>query len=316
MTEHPLQPALDRTARALWTTTDLLEIAMGRKPQFGRSDARQTSLYRAAVTASVGVVEEATESLVVEALRSMGLAPKAVGLLASTVSRVMGNPNSDEIRKLMSSFLGYDPVSDLRITLRTSEPAFRMPEPVGTRISHQLWTIYNRQRSWSGSDAAIVLNRFVKIRNSFAHQDSSVGMLAAKQPERLRLIVEKLRKIAEGSGQKLEPEDKAFIEQINASSAVRVLVPARPGEDPIRDWRLHETHAVNALLTSACVVSSLADGLANHLDSSAGVRRDAYDPLYLNIDTGSWVTHAGDSLATSPCGVDWVLTPYAPRSRT
>lgn len=88
-TPHPLQPALDRSSRALLTATDLVEIAQTRKAANGRSDARQASLYRAIVTAGVGVVEEATEALATEALRAQGLQPRAMAIIQATVARLM-----------------------------------------------------------------------------------------------------------------------------------------------------------------------------------------------------------------------------------
>lgn len=307
MSDHPLQPALDRSARALCTVTDLLEIAKGRKSPEGRSDARQASLYRAVVTASVGVVEEATEALIAETLRSQGVTSTGMALLESTIARLMQNPNSSEIRKLMAAFVGFDPTSSLQIRLRTSAPAFRVPRPVGAQTSRQLWTIYNQERSWTGSDAAEVLDRFVKIRHSFAHQDSSVVLFTKPEVDMIRRRLSTRRAT---SGEEVD-----LVEKLNATCAVRVLSPAPAPQDPVRDWRLHETHAVNALLATAGVVTSLADGLADFLDSSVGVPRSAFDPLHLNIERGEWVELAGPTLATSPCGVPWRLVRYAPGSR-
>jgi hypothetical protein len=43
MPPHPLQAALDRVTVALYTSTDLMEIAQTRKAPNGRSDVRQAS---------------------------------------------------------------------------------------------------------------------------------------------------------------------------------------------------------------------------------------------------------------------------------
>jgi hypothetical protein len=307
MALHPLQPALDRSARALRTVTDLLEIAKARKSEGGRSDARQASLYRAVVAASVGVVEEAAEALTVEALRSQGVATTGMTLLESTIARLMQNPNSGEITKLMASFLGYDPVPDLAIRLKTSAPAFRASQIVGAQTSHQIWTMYNQERSWTGRDAAQVLDRFVKIRHSFAHQDSSVVLFTKAEVDRIRNHL--------ATALATTPDDVSMVEKLNATCAVRVLDPAPSPQDPIRDWRLHETQAINALLTCAGVVSSLADGMAGFLEFSAGIVRNNFDPLHLEVERGEWVALAGATLAVSPCGVPWTLVKYAPRSR-
>lgn len=308
VTAHPLQPALDRSARALRTVTDLLEIAKGRKRPNGRSDARQASLYRAVVAASVGVVEEAAEALIAEALRSQGVASTGMTVLAATVARLMQNPNSSEIRKLMTAFVGFDPTSSLAIRLRTSRPAFRSAEVVGVQTSRQLWTIYNQERTWTGDDAGQVLDRFVKIRHSFAHQDSSVVLFTKPEVDAIRARLS--TRLAEG------PDEVHLVEKLNATCAVRVLTPAAAPQDPVRDWRLHETHAINALLMSAGIVASIAGGLAAFLDSTAGVSRATYDALHLEVERGEWVDLAGPTLVVSPCGVSWNLVPYRPGSRT
>ena len=134
--EHPLQSALDRTSKALRTATDLIEIAKGRKSPNGRSDARQSSLYRAVVAAAVGAVEEAAEALIVETLRFQGIQSAAIMLLEATISRQMQTPSSDEIRKLMRSYLGFDPIDALKVRLRTSAPAYRKPIQVGEKEVH------------------------------------------------------------------------------------------------------------------------------------------------------------------------------------
>lgn len=123
-----------------------MQIAQTRKAANGRSDARQASLYRAIIAAAVGVVEEATEALATEALRVQGLQPGAMAIIEATVARLMQTPNSEEIRKLMDAFVGFDPKPYLTVRLRTSAPAFRDPETVGGRTSHNLWTIYNQER--------------------------------------------------------------------------------------------------------------------------------------------------------------------------
>lgn len=307
MPEHPLQSALDRSARAFRTVTDLFEIAKARKAPNGRSDARQASLYRAIVAASVGTVEEATEALVVEALRSQGIAASGMVMLESTVSRLMQNPNSSEIRKIMMAFLGFDPTPSLKVKLRTSAPAFRNPLTVGAQTSRNLWTVYNQERTWVGADAAQILDRFVKIRHSFAHQDSSVALLTKSESDLLR------NRLCKGLA--TTPADVNMVEKLTAACAVRVWLSAPAPQDPVRDWRLHETQAVNALLLSAGVVVSMADGLADFLDASGAVARSAFDTLRLDVEEGEWVDLAGPTLAASPCSIGWQLTKYAPNSR-
>jgi hypothetical protein len=306
MPPHPLQAALDRATAALYTSTDLMEIAQTRKAPNGRSDARQASLYRATIASCVGTLEEATEALTCEALRCQGANP-GMTLIQTAVARLMQTPNSGEISKLMSGFLGYDPLPDWTVRLRTSAPAHKNPAPVGTSTASELWTIYNQERTWSGAEATTVMDRFVKIRHAFAHQDSSVSLLTKREVDRVRSTLSASKASA--------PGDISFVEGLNAACAVRVLNPVAATQDPVHDWRRDETHALNALLCTLGVIASTADGLASFLEQNAGVQRTAYDVLQLRVQQGSWVTLAGPSLAVSPSPVDWVLEAYKPSHR-
>jgi hypothetical protein len=305
MAPHPLQAALDRVTVALYTSADLMEIAQMRKAPGGRSDARQEALYRAVVASCVGALEEAAEALTCEALRCQGANP-GMALVQTAIGKLMQTPNSRQIGELMSGFLDYHPVADWKVRLWTSAPAYANPKPVGQSTAWELWSYYGQERSWSGDDAASVMDRFVKIRHAFAHQDSSTSLLTKRERSRIRDVLSK----SKASG----PDDVSFIEQLSAACAVRVLNPVNAVQDPVHDWRLHETHAVNALLCTLGVISSMADGLARFLEQHAGVQRATYDPLQLRVQTGKWENHAGE-LSVSPCAVDWALQPYAPLSR-
>jgi hypothetical protein len=301
MPPHPLQAALDRVTVALYTSTDLLEIAQTRKKPSGRSDERQKSLYRATVASCVGTLEEAAEALTCEALRCQGINMR---LIQVTVARVMQNPHSEGIRELMTGFLDYDPILDWIIRLRTSAPAYRDPKTVGTKTAYNLWTAYRQERVWTGAEAARVMNRFVRVRHAFAHQDSSISLLTSAEVGRVRAVLSKAKAF--------EPSDVSFVEALNAVCAVRVLNPVGPTDDPVHDWRLHETHALNALFCTLGVISSMTDGLARFLEQNAGVQRAAYDKLQLGVPEGSW---AEWDEAVSPCPVGWILQPYKPSQR-
>lgn len=302
---HPLQPALDRSAQAFQTVTDLLEIATQRR-KTGRPDARQPSLYRAIITASVGVVEESVEAIVVEALRATGLMPGAVGVLKNAVSKMMQNPNSQEIRKLSSSLLGHDPAADVTLRLRTSSPAFRNASTWGSAQSHEVWTIYDQDRTWTGAQAHEIWDRFVRVRHSFAHQDSSTIIFAKDQ-------ITTLKRAAEVARDLWTSADREAIERINATVATRVLTPC-PGEGPVRDWRVHETQATNAFLAAIGVVSSVASSIADFLNGASVAARERYGVLHLDVESGAW-TERVDDLFVSPSVIEWRLTKYAPRSR-
>lgn len=308
MPSHPLQAALDRVTVALYTSTDLLEIAYQRRAE-SRPDARQPSLYRAIVASCVGTLEEASEALVCEALRCQGANP-GMPLIQRAVAQLMQTPNSDGIRKLMSGFLDYDPIPDWTVRLRTAPPSFtrsKKPVTVGGSTARQLWTYYGHERAWSGTAAAAVMDRFVRIRHSFAHQDSSVSLLTKAEVDRVRNRLSRSKAS--------QPSDVSFVEQLNAVCAVRVLQPVGATQDPVYDWRLHDTHALNVLLCILGIISSMADGLARFLEQHAGIQRVSHDALQLRVEDGGWVNLAGDSLAVSPCGVNWILEPYKPSSR-
>ena len=154
-----------------------------RNPRTGSPDARQPSLYRATVASCVATLEEATEALTCEALRCQG-ANLGMTLIERAVAKVMQTPRPDKIRELMSGFLGYNPIPDWKVRLRTAPASFTSPKkPVTVNGSAvmQLWTYYGQERDWSGRDAATVMNRFVKIRHAFAHQDSSIRLLEADE---------------------------------------------------------------------------------------------------------------------------------------
>lgn len=309
MPPHPLQAALDRATVALYTSIDLLDIAAMRNPRTGSPDARQPSLYRATVASCVATLEEATEALTCEALRCQG-ANLGMTLIERAVAKVMQTPRPDKIRELMSGFLGYNPIPDWKVRLRTAPASFTSPKkPVTVNGSAvmQLWTYYGQERDWSGRDAATVMNRFVKIRHAFAHQDSSIRLLEADEVRLVRTVLSR----AKASN----PRDESFVEQLNAVCAVQVLNPVGATQDPIHDWRLHDSHALNVLLCTLGVISSMADGLARFLEQHVGVQRTAYDPLQLRVQEGSWVELAGESLAVSPCGVDWIFERYKPLGR-
>lgn len=207
----------------------------------------------------------------------------------------------------MRSYLGFDPIDALKVRLRTSAPAYRKPIQVGEKEVHELWTIYNQSRLWSGVEAAEVWDRFVKVRHSFAHQDSSVTLFSKREVATLR------DSLAARKASTREEID--FVERTTAVVAVRVLNPSPHPDDPVHDWRLHETQTINSLLAAAGFISSMAEGLADYLDGVGGAARADFEPLYLGVEEGDWLSLAGSDLAESPCSVSWKFLPYRPNSR-
>lgn len=126
MSAHPLQNALKRAEIALFTVTDLLEIADRRRKPNARPDARQDSLYRAIVLASIGALEEAREALILEAV-NVGDDPGRKATAESRVPWALQNPSPKQIRKVMGAHLSFDPTPFWRVRLSTSLPVRRHP---------------------------------------------------------------------------------------------------------------------------------------------------------------------------------------------
>lgn len=313
MTDHPLQASLQRASQALHTATDLIEIANSRKSYKSRSDARQASLYRAIVASSVAAIEESCESLAWNYLKSTGISVGALPGLKQTISRVFQTPNSNEIYKLFTEFCDFDPRSSLKVRLRTSEPSFRAERATSRGPERKIYTIYNKVFTWDQNNAASVLDRFVRIRHSFAHQDTSSGILTRGErgTVRTRLI----------QGKASSVDDIEFVRLVNSTAAVHVLVdPTLSGGEVIHRWTLHETHALNALLCAAGVIGSITGGLADHMGSLGIATRNNFDPLHLDLDRGEWITLLDGTSGPRPLsqanfGVEWRHVEYRPGSR-
>lgn len=310
-TPHPLQAALDRAGAAIITAVDLLDIARERKPtsptgREGRTDARQVSLYRAVVAATVAAIEESFESMTVCGLQALGTPTRASSRIAVAISKGMQSPNPQNLDNLMGDYLSYSPAASWSAHLAHSQAMYRRSQLADATLDYRLFhTNYNEFKLFAGKDLSDVLGRYVRIRNSFAHQDTSSAIFTKPQEDLLKRLAKRKASSA---------DEISFVEALTAICAVTLDAKAPDGVDPIVRWTLHETHAVNALLMYVGLIVSTADGLAVHLDRAAGVPIASFDRLTFQIQTGRWWDwNRGHAFGST--NVDFELVPYQPSKR-
>lgn len=293
---HPLQEALDRATDATRAVVDLFDIARERKPKEaasgreGRPDARQVSLYKAVIATSVGAIEETFEALLVAGLKGIGVPDAALNRISGAISRSMQSPSPDNLDRLFTDYLKFKPSSYWSAYLMHSpavnRPVKRADERLDYRYIHTAYTLF---REFQNKELSDVLQRFLWIRHSFAHQDSSRAIFT-KDEQRLlwELRANKARPGAETS----------FVESVSTTCAVILNANAQLNEDPLVNWTVHETHAVNALFLYIGLVMSTCSALADDLEDS-GVRVSDYDRLVLRVRKGGWREwHTGHSFDT------------------
>jgi len=307
---HPLQPALDRVTQAAFTAFDLLDIANQRQARGderrARPDGRQPSLYRAIVTAAVGGLEETFEGMALGALSCLGVPQPALATLDRIVGKQMQTPSSDKVKALLKDYAGFDPTAAWEAVLTRSAPAYRQRNGSGPVT---LWTIYGERATYTGAELSPILNRFVSIRHSFAHQDSALAIL---NKDDLRRWFGPL-----WTAKAVTSEQQAFVRALSTVCAVTLSDPRSGATDPIQSWRIHETHAINSLNLLLGVAATCISALAAHLDTVHGVAVTRHDPLTFRIQDGSWL--AGEDIqdripATAHVNVE--LIPYRPNNRT
>ena len=307
---HPLQTALDRATTATYTVVDLIDIARARKPSAGdregRTDARQVSLYRAVIASSVAAIEETFEALTVAGLASLGTPAPALSRIAIAIAKSMQSPNPQNLDNLLGDYLGFKPSDYWTAHLAYSPPAYRRSDLANKSLDYRLiYTTYAGFRPFEKGELSDVLGRFVKIRNSFAHQDTSSTIFTKSQQEQLKTL--RTRKAVAGN-------ESAFVEAVSATCAVTLDANANVADDPVVRWTVHETQAVNALLIYIGIVVSVCDALARHLESTASVLISSYDRLTLRVQDGRWWDwNRGHTFGAA--NVDFELVPYRPSLR-
>lgn len=304
---HPLQSALDRVTTASYTIVDLLDIADKRMSRSatdrrGRPDGRQPSLYRAAITASVGGLEEATEALTAATLRAIGIPATAQPIIESLLANKMQNPNTENITALLRDYAGFSPSDHWSANLRGSQPAFKTLSSGAVEIH----TFYNQDVSYKGKALAPIINRFVNIRHAFAHQDSSKSLLNQQE---LKKWFGPLR-LAKAS----TAAEREFVIALSTVCKVR-LNGSSQDVDPVHSWTVLDTHAANALHLLLGVTASLTNALADYLAAEHAVAVGDYDPLELRVQRGAWTASLHQARVPQHPHVDLVLTDYAPGTR-
>lgn len=307
---HPLQSALDRATVATYTVIDLLDIARARKPSTsgreGRTDARQVSLYKAVIASSVGALEETFEALAAAGIEGLGTPPAALSRISMAIAKGMQSPSPQNLDNLLGDYLGFKPSDHWSAHLAYSPAAYRRSDLADKSLDHRLiYTAYAGFREFRQDALSEVLGRFVRIRNSFAHQDTSSTIFTRPEQATLRTLC--ARKAKAGS-------ETTFVESVSTTCAVTLDANAAVTEDPIVRWTVHETHAVNAMLLYVGLVASSCDALATHLESTGGITVSAHERLVFRVQDGRWWDwNHGHSFGTS--NVDFELTPYRPALR-
>lgn len=309
-TPHPLQTALDRATTATYTVIDLLDIARTRKPagagREGRTDARQASLYKAIVASCVAALEETFEAFAEAGLRSLGTPAPALSRISTAISKGMQSPNPQNLDNLLCDYLGFKPSEHWSAHLAHSPAAYRRSNLADQTLDHRLiYTANTGFRAFERDALSSTLSRFVRIRNSFAHQDTSTAIFSKAELSLLRTL--RKRKAAS------EPEIE-FVESVSATCAVTLDRNAPESENPLIRWTLHEVHAVNVLLLYLGLVASTGNALADHLETTGGIRVSDYDRLVFRVQKGRWCDW-DRSHEFSHTNVDFQLIEYKPSSR-
>ncbi|MEV6849899.1 hypothetical protein [Actinoplanes sp. NPDC051411] len=254
----------------------------------------------------MAAIEETFESLTLAGLAGIGTPQRATSMIAGAVGKGFQSPNPQNIDSLLGDYLGFKPSDHWSAHLAYSKPAYRAQKLSDTSLDHRLiFSAYAWFREFKGDELSSVLARFVKIRNSFAHQDTSKTIFAKREQDLLKRL--RLRRASSN-------DEAAFVEATSATCAVILNANAAASDDPVVHWTLHETQAINALLIYIGIVMSTCDALAVHLENSAQVQIASFDKLVLRVQEGRWCAWDRNHNFTTP-NIDFELIPYRPNSR-
>lgn len=315
---NPFQYAADSATAASYTLTDLFEINDERRDALkrgrqkrGRPDSRQISLYKSIITSSIAALEEFIESFILvgflevsrledESFRS---SENLKNFLSRKIGREMQNPTPSRISSMSQQYLGYKITDDWKANLYSSQIRYKVVERKKGRNKVELSSQSYTNVSLSGSQVVSVLDKFCKVRNSFAHQDSSVNVFSSKEIQKFENIIH-TREISDGQ--------KDMLEVISCSSAFFLKEKIKPGEDPLLSWTVHERHCINSLYLFLNLVTSSIDGVMNYLSKKYGVE---YDPVVFEIEKGRWAKHLEKNEVFGSENVSLRLVDYSPKSR-
>jgi hypothetical protein len=109
-----------------------------------------------------------------------GVPPGSLAVMDSYFARKMQAPNSGNARALLKDLdAGFDVTNKWSASLAYSPPAYKKRVSIGG--GRLLCTFCKDKLLFSGQELNSVLDRFVSVRHTFAHQDSSKGILSNKE---------------------------------------------------------------------------------------------------------------------------------------
>lgn len=317
---HPLQSTLDRVRSASYTAIDLFDIAQMRKvdplTKDGLrkllGDARQTSLNRAIIAASVGTVEELFESASSEYARA-SLGDRA----GETVNQFMaGKLQGTAPYKLVEAvrFVADTDISSHWSALQRCSTVkrrmyFRKKGSHPERLELIAGNSYHNEILTAGR-LSNVIERFTKIRNSFAHQDSRSAIFTKSEIATLRALAR--RPECSWTASEIEVE---FIENYSCACAIQLDPHCSPLDNPLINWTVHSVHAQNSIHLFVGLTVSVVSHFAELLQRDDEARFAKYAPLVFRIQEGEWSRYLTDTSVLNTPHVKIELEKYLPRSR-
>ena len=234
-------------------------------------------MYRAAVAASVGALEESIESLCNETVQFLDRADTLTGFIQRNVSQRLQAPNSNNIRGLLKDLFGIDIRENWTGFLQGASPP--KSSPVTNHKAGITTTLYNRDYSPQGKSFEELLDCFVHIRHSFAHQDLTKKVLTPLTPKPESL----LKEMARGEW---GDNHKGLALKVSCVCCVKMYpISTVPyPENPVVDWWLRETHAWNAFKVVLGSIARVAGELENYL-AQRSIDMEKYAPMTLHVPT-------------------------------
>lgn len=252
----------------------------------------------------MAAIEESFEALTLSAIAGLGAPERALQSLQGAMARGLQSPSPENLRKFMQGYLEFDPEETWRASLKYSSPAYRDYRSKTRPGLYRTHTIFNQDRVFSGRALSSILGRFVRIRNSFAHQDSSVAVFLKDEVRMLHVL--RARRAS-------SDQEEGLITSISAVCSLLLDSNACEQDDPVAEWALAETHAINSVNLFAGMITSTCHALAEWLRSEGGIEPTEYEPLVFRIQSGRW-SEVWDGVTSTPL-VEVELTSYKPSSR-
>ncbi|HJD51096.1 MAG TPA: hypothetical protein H9908_04445 [Candidatus Rothia avistercoris] len=319
--QHPFQNALDTATAASYTLTDLFEInyqrrewQKGDKEKLGRPDSRQVSLYKSIITSSIAALEEFIEGLIftsfleINRLQDNNFTSTEMleDFLRGRLSRDMQNPSSSNIGNLSKKYLGINITEFWEGELFSSQINYKVVGRKKGEDKVELASQSYLKKRCDNKDINLILNKFILVRNSFAHQDSSISVFKPDEIKRFRKILEE---------KSIDEESKEKIGVI--ACALSFFLKESPGrhDDPLLSWTVHERHCINSLYLYFNIVTSLTSGIIGYLEENFKANYSSFQPLVFSIEDGAWSKYLPKIPIYKDSNISVNLIDYAPNSR-